>query len=578
VGGCGAGRGGTPSFYGGGGGGGLAAGGAIFVAAGATLLLTSGTISGNTVTGGAGGAGGSAGTHGAAGGSFGSGIFLGGNAGLVLAPPAGQLLEVDDSIADQSGSGGTGANAGAGYLAILGGGTVRLNAANSFVGSTFLQPGATLELAATGAAGSGVVEFLGAATLRIDPIGGFPNLVYGLVTGAVIDFPALPPSSVSVDFVTRQLGVDGLTQVQLDPAVSYNPAGFAVAADGTGGTAVTYTACFAECTRIDTIDGPVAVEDLQPGARVLAWRQGVAEVRWTGHRRIDCARHPRPWDVWPIRVRAGAFGADRPHADVVLSPDHAVLWGGTLIPVRYLVNGATVVQEPMATVTYWHVELPEHDVMFAAGLEVESYLDTGNRAAFANGGPATMLHANFARGIWATRGCAPLAIDGEVVQAARMRLREQAPSCGYRIRAAAPRIMASGRTILPVGISGDMHRFIVPARQELIEIVSSSAIPAEIDVDGTDTRRLGVMVTGIVFRHVRRSYGLPLGRIPEGNGFHHLEHAGKRRWRWTSGAARLAVPATFRDAPMIVDLRIAAAQACWVQDELCAADLRRRTR
>ena len=50
------------------------------------------------------------------------------------------------------------------------------------------------------------------------------------------------------------------------------------------------------------------------------------------------------------------------------SPDHAVFIDGVLIPVRYLINGRTIVQEPADEVTYYHVELPRHDVIFAEGL------------------------------------------------------------------------------------------------------------------------------------------------------------------------------------------------------------------
>jgi hypothetical protein len=57
---------------------------------------------------------------------------------------------------------------------------------------------------------------------------------------------------------------------------------------------------------------------------------------------------------------------------------------GVLIPVRHLLNGASIVQEPVDHVTYWHVELPTHGVLLAEGLPVESYLDTGNRPAFAD--------------------------------------------------------------------------------------------------------------------------------------------------------------------------------------------------
>jgi hypothetical protein len=59
---------------------------------------------------------------------------------------------------------------------------------------------------------------------------------------------------------------------------------------------------------------------------------------------------------------------------------------GVLIPIRYLVNGRTIAQEKVDAVTYYHVELPRHDVVLADGLPCESYLDTGNRGAFAEAG------------------------------------------------------------------------------------------------------------------------------------------------------------------------------------------------
>jgi collagen type I/II/III/V/XI/XXIV/XXVII alpha len=45
------------------------------------------------------------------------------------------------------------------------------------------------------------------------------------------------------------------------------------------------------------------------------------------------------------------------------------------------------VQVAVDAVTYFHVELPRHDVLLAEGLAAESYLDTGNRSVFANADP-----------------------------------------------------------------------------------------------------------------------------------------------------------------------------------------------
>jgi phospholipase/lecithinase/hemolysin len=163
--------------------------------------------------------------------------------------------------------------------------------------------------------------------------------------------------------------------------------------DAIAALATAVLACFATGTRILTPAGEVAVEALRVGQLVVSASGGCVPVQWLGHRHIDLGRQERPQDLWPVRVRAGAFGRDLPHRDLRLSPDHAVFMRGdgegaapgVLIPVRHLINGVTIVQEPVDEVTYWHVELPEHDVLLAEGLPVESYLDTGNRDAFANG-------------------------------------------------------------------------------------------------------------------------------------------------------------------------------------------------
>ncbi len=49
-----------------------------------------------------------------------------------------------------------------------------------------------------------------------------------------------------------------------------------------------------------------------------------APIIWAGQRYVDCVRHPKPLQVWPVRIAAGAFGPGRPHRDRWLSPDRAV--------------------------------------------------------------------------------------------------------------------------------------------------------------------------------------------------------------------------------------------------------------
>jgi hypothetical protein len=109
-----------------------------------------------------------------------------------------------------------------------------------------------------------------------------------------------------------------------------------------------------------------------------------------------------------------------PVRDVLLSPDHAVFVADVLVPVRELVDGGMIVQEREDSVQYFHIELKQHDVLFAEGLPAESYLDTGNRANFQGEAGVIKLHPEFAALAWDALGCAPLVLAGPELEAARL--------------------------------------------------------------------------------------------------------------------------------------------------------------
>ncbi len=197
------------------------------------------------------------------------------------------------------------------------------------------------------------------------------------------------------------------------------------------------TVCFAAGTRIATPEGQLAVERLAVGDRVLTHFAGERRVRWIGHRAIDCRGQPDPTAMFPVRVAAGAFGDGLPRRDLYLSPGHALFIDGVLIPVKCLLNDATIIQVPTDTVTYYHIELDEHDVVFAEGLAAESDLDTGNRPSFVNGGASLTLFPEFEAAAWETQGCAPLKIIGETVGRARELLAARAAGPVARLTPAA---------------------------------------------------------------------------------------------------------------------------------------------
>jgi hypothetical protein len=319
--------------------------------------------------------------------------------------------------------------------------------------------------------------------------------------------------------------------------------------------------CFAAGTRIETERGPVAVETLRRGDRVRTVLRGrSAPVIWIGHRRVICTGHPWPPSVWPVRIAAGAFGPGQPGREVHVSPEHAVFVDRSLVPVRHLLNDATIAQLPTDCVTYWHVELPAHDVLLADGLPVESFLDTGNRDFFSDNGEITRLGVaegdSIARQAWDEKACAPLLDDPQKLAVIRRRLRQLAGTLGQHETGDSALELNTGTTPIPRAWDGTVATATLPVGLRLLHLSSRTAVPWQ-QVDGSiDERRLGVAVTRI--RLDDFELGLDDGRLV--SGWHPLE-AGLR---WTRGQATIALPPSRR--PIEIEIRTAPMLRYWEPD------------
>ena len=271
-------------------------------------------------------------------------------------------------------------------------------------------------------------------------------------------------------------------------------------------------ACFAEGTRIATTRGGVPVEELAKGDAVLLHGGGTAPVVWIGHRTIEPGRHARPDAVQPVLIGAHAIADNVPARDLVVSPDHAFYFNGALIPAKALVNGMTIRQVERRSVTYYHVELPAHAILLAENMPAESYLETGNRQAFENGGAAIALHPEFAQPLREAASCAPFAEHGAIVEQVRTRILERA---GLE--------------------TTDDAQLRVEYRADGAAIITSrSAVPAEVTPDPRDLRRLGVKIGGLM----AGDEPVALDHPALAEGWHGVEADG----RWTDGAA--LVPAS----------------------------------
>jgi hypothetical protein len=170
--------------------------------------------------------------------------------------------------------------------------------------------------------------------------------------------------------------------------------------------------------------------------------------------------------------------------------------------------------------------------VLAEGLAAESFLDTGNRGAFENGGALVQAHPDFALRVWETASCAPLVVSGPVLAAVRARLRAQAQRLGFALTGDPDlRLIVDGQTLRPE-IDGPTFRFVLPGGGRAIRLASRSVLPASVFPDSTDHRRVGIAVASLLVDGAE----IPAGDPRRTGGW----YAAEGSWQWTDGNAGLA--------------------------------------
>ena len=273
----------------------------------------------------------------------------------------------------------------------------------------------------------------GTVTLNLDPAQDYSNVSFIVEPDGSGGTEIKPYGFLSIDAPGADPGSTGLLNIndsgQIVGSYTTGSGTLSLAYHNFLATDIPLVSCFTAGTRIRTTRGYVAVDTLCNGIALPTHFSGEeVPVVWIGHRKVNCYQHPNPATVWPVAIKAEAFGTDRPLRDLWLSPDHAVFVDNALIPIKHLINGTTITQVPVDEVTYYHIELDHHDVLLAEGLPCESFLDTGDRHNFSNGGGAISLFAEFsscsteAPAIWEAFACAPLVVAGPELLAVKKRL------------------------------------------------------------------------------------------------------------------------------------------------------------
>ncbi|NRB19319.1 MAG: Hint domain-containing protein [Rhodobacteraceae bacterium] len=135
--------------------------------------------------------------------------------------------------------------------------------------------------------------------------------------------------------------------------------------------------CFTPGTLIDTAHGPRAIETLTLGDLIVTRDHGLQPLRWVGSRTVAAQGSFAPIEI----AQALLPGARAP---LLVSPQHRLLWSGDraqmlfgideiLVAAQHLLTNPAVTRRTGGLVTYVHLMLDQHQVIYANGAATESF-------------------------------------------------------------------------------------------------------------------------------------------------------------------------------------------------------------
>lgn len=135
--------------------------------------------------------------------------------------------------------------------------------------------------------------------------------------------------------------------------------------------------CFTPGTLIRTAQGDRPIEALQPGDLIVTRDNGLQPLRWVGSRTVAARGAMAPIALDPAIVQ----GAD---TALLVSPQHRLLWSGpqaqmlfgeheVLVAAQHLLTNPAVRRVEGGEVTYLHLMLDRHEVIYANGAATESF-------------------------------------------------------------------------------------------------------------------------------------------------------------------------------------------------------------
>jgi Hint domain-containing protein len=144
--------------------------------------------------------------------------------------------------------------------------------------------------------------------------------------------------------------------------------------------------CLANGSLIDTPTGPRLVEDLCVGDLVNTLNNGAQPIRLIYSKLLDLNDFTRQPKLRPVCLRRNAIAPDQPNRDLRVSPQHRMLMSGAKMELLFgepelLVKAKAIaafsdrafIDRNCEAVTYFHILLDQHEIIFANCAPTESF-------------------------------------------------------------------------------------------------------------------------------------------------------------------------------------------------------------
>lgn len=150
-------------------------------------------------------------------------------------------------------------------------------------------------------------------------------------------------------------------------------------------TPYTTITCFVRGSLIETENGPMPVDQLQAGVKVLTADGDFKPLRLSMSRKIPAQEIAHDAKLAPVRIMAGALGNGMPKRDLLVSRQHRMLVSSNvcqrmfgqrealIAAIRLTELPGVFIETGQGDVEFFHLLFDYHEVIFAEGAPTESF-------------------------------------------------------------------------------------------------------------------------------------------------------------------------------------------------------------